>query len=236
MEVCVDSLSSAIAAAEGGATRIELCSALLEDGLTPSVGLFEVVKSVIKIPIFVMIRPKMLNIYNYSEKEVEEMEYDIKMFKSKKADGFVLGALTSEGLVDENVCKRLLLITAPLPVTFHRAFDLTTDPFYSMEKIISLGFERILTSGQKKTALEGVNLITELIKHSNGRIIIMPGVGICVKNLKVILEKTGAIEFHASAKTQVILKTPNLGEETKVFVTSKVHVKEMVDIYQNYST
>lgn len=234
MEVCVDSIASALEAADGGASRLELCSALLEDGLTPSIGLFEVVKSLVSIPVFVMIRPKLINNYIYSDNEILEMETDIKMFKSKGADGFAFGALTSKGCVDENVCQRLLAVSAPLPTTFHRAFDLTINPFESLETIIQLGFKRILTSGQESNVLEGVDLVRDLVEHSAGRIIIMPGAGISEQNLSYILETTSANEFHSSAKKIVTLpKFKNSDEPYKIFITCKKRVQIMVDISKN---
>ncbi|CAI5654082.1 unnamed protein product [Oreochromis niloticus] len=192
MEVCVDSVESAVNAERGGAGRLELCSSLLEGGLTPSLGLLHVVKQYVKIPIYVMIRPRGGD-FLYSDLEVEVMRKDIELMKSQGADGLVLGALTEDGRVDAELCMELLAAARPLPVTFHRAV--------ALEALISLGFERVLTSGCDSSALEGLPLIKRLVDQAKGRIIIMPGGGITERNLQRILEGSGAQEFHCSARS-----------------------------------
>ncbi|XP_074089277.1 copper homeostasis protein cutC homolog isoform X2 [Macrotis lagotis] len=152
MEVCVDSVESAINAERGGAGRIELCSDLLEGGTTPSMGVLQVVKQCVQIPVFVMIRPR--------------------------------GA----------ACR-------PLPVTFHRAFDMVQDPAMALETLLTLGFERVLTSGCDSSALEGLPLIRQLVEQAKGKIVVMPGGGITERNLQRILEGSGAKEFHCSARS-----------------------------------
>ncbi|CAI5654083.1 copper homeostasis protein cutC homolog isoform X2 [Oreochromis aureus] len=191
MEVCVDSVESAVNAERGGAGRLELCSSLLEGGLTPSLGLLHVVKQYVKIPIYVMIRPRGGD-FLYSDLEVEVMRKDIELMKSQGADGLVLGALTEDGRVDAELCMELLAAARPLPVTFHRV---------ALEALISLGFERVLTSGCDSSALEGLPLIKRLVDQAKGRIIIMPGGGITERNLQRILEGSGAQEFHCSARS-----------------------------------
>ncbi|KAL3972082.1 interferon, gamma-inducible protein 30 [Sarotherodon galilaeus] len=200
MEVCVDSVESAVNAERGGAGRLELCSSLLEGGLTPSLGLLHVVKQYVKIPIYVMIRPRGGD-FLYSDLEVEVMRKDIELMKSQGADGLVLGALTEDGRVDAELCMELLAAARPLPVTFHRAFDMVHDPAVALEALISLGFERVLTSGCDSSALEGLPLIKRLVDQAKGRIIIMPGGGITERNLQRILEGSGAQEFHCSARS-----------------------------------
>ncbi|XP_063348152.1 copper homeostasis protein cutC homolog isoform X1 [Pelmatolapia mariae] len=210
MEVCVDSVESAVNAERGGAGRLELCSSLLEGGLTPSLacsdaasakrGLLHVVKQYVKIPIYVMIRPRGGD-FLYSDLEVEVMRKDIELMKSQGADGLVLGALTEDGRVDAELCMELLAAARPLPVTFHRAFDMVHDPAVALEVLISLGFERVLTSGCDSSALEGLPLIKRLVDQAKGRIIIMPGGGITERNLQRILEGSGAQEFHCSARS-----------------------------------
>ncbi|KAF4532557.1 hypothetical protein B566_EDAN008481 [Ephemera danica] len=174
MEVCVESIESARNAVAGGAIRIELCSALSEGGLTPSVGLFKAMKSVINIPIFVMIRPRSGH-FTYNAEDLAAVKYDAEIFLEAGADGFVFGALTKDGCVDIPACQELLEIVADKPVTFHRAFDWTSNPYDAMEQIITLGFQRILTSGQQDTALNGLSLISDLVEKAENRIIIMPG-------------------------------------------------------------
>uniref|UniRef100_A0A8C4GMW5 Copper homeostasis protein cutC homolog n=1 Tax=Dicentrarchus labrax TaxID=13489 RepID=A0A8C4GMW5_DICLA len=192
MEVCVDSVESAVNAERGGAGRLELCSSLLEGGLTPSLGLLQVVKQYVKIPIYAMIRPRGGD-FLYSDQEVEVMRKDIELMKSHGADGLVLGALTEDGRVDAELCMELLAAARPLPVTFHRAV--------ALETLVSLGFQRVLTSGCDSTALEGLPLIKRLIDQAKGRISIMPGGGITERNLQRILEGSGAQEFHCSARS-----------------------------------
>lgn len=200
MEVCVDSVESAVNAERGGAGRLELCSSLLEGGLTPSLGVLHVVKQYVKIPIYVMIRPRGGD-FLYSDLEVDVMRKDIELMKSQGADGLVLGALTEDGRVDAELCMELLAAARPLPVTFHRAFDMVHDPAVALEALISLGFERVLTSGCDSSALEGLPLIKRLVDQAKGRIIIMPGGGITERNLQRILEGSGAQEFHCSARS-----------------------------------
>lgn len=223
MEVCVDNLESAINAESGGAMRIELCLALSEGGLTPTVGLLKAVKRKVKIPIFVMIRPRGGD-FVYSNDEVEIMMEDINILKDNGADGFVTGILTSSGKVDVKNCIKLLKLTEGLPVTFHRAFDKVNSPQESLEEIIALGFQRILTSGLQSSASQGIPLIKELIETAKDRIIIMPGAGVKRDNVSQILKETGAKEFHGSAKVH---------KGSNYYVTEANIVREMLTIYQS---
>lgn len=200
MEVCVDSVESAVNAERGGAGRLELCSSLMEGGLTLSIGLLQVVKQSVSVPVYVMVRPRGGD-FLYSEQEVEVMRRDIQLMKSHGADGLVLGALTEDGRVDAELCLELLALSRPLPVTFHRAFDMVQDPEASLETLVSLGFHRLLTSGCDCSALEGLPVIKRLVKQAKGRISIMPGGGITERNLQRILEGSGAQEFHCSARS-----------------------------------
>ncbi|XP_054266713.1 copper homeostasis protein cutC homolog [Macrosteles quadrilineatus] len=241
MEVCVDCVTSAVNAEAGGASRLELCSALSEGGLTPSEGFLRVVKSLVSIPVFVMIRPRRGLDFVYSKDEVRIMEFDIKRLKDSGADGFVFGALTPDRKVDKEVCSSLLQAASPLPCTFHRAFDIVKNPLEELETVISLGFKRILTSGLKQNAYEGVSVIKDLIKRSQGLISVMPGAGIAEKNLEVILKETGAKEFHASARKPINAINSCNDEDLNVsmgssdsdfslLVTDSNLVKEMVKI------
>ncbi|XP_043111759.1 copper homeostasis protein cutC homolog [Puntigrus tetrazona] len=200
MEVCVDSVESAISAERGGAARVELCCSLLEGGLTPSSGLLQVVKENVRIPVYAMIRPRAGD-FLYSDWEVEVMKRDIEQMKIHRADGLVFGALTEDGRVDTELCMELLAASRPLPVTFHRAFDMVHDPAVALEALISLGFERILTSGCDSSALEGLPVIKRLVEQAKGRIVITPGGGITERNLQRILEASGSQEFHCSARS-----------------------------------
>ncbi|XP_041065454.1 copper homeostasis protein cutC homolog isoform X1 [Carcharodon carcharias] len=200
MEVCVDSVESAINAQRGGASRIELCSGLMEGGITPSIGLLQVVKQYVRIPVFAMIRPRGGD-FLYSDSEIEIMKADIKMAKANGADGTVFGVLTEDGRVNAEVCMDLIAESRPLSVTFHRAFDMVHDPMTALECLISLGFERVLTSGCDSTALEGLPTIKCLVEQAKQRIIVVPGGGITERNVQRILEGSGAQEFHCSARS-----------------------------------
>uniref|UniRef100_A0A8D2LB59 Copper homeostasis protein cutC homolog n=1 Tax=Varanus komodoensis TaxID=61221 RepID=A0A8D2LB59_VARKO len=188
MEVCVDSVESAVNAERGGAGRLELCANLMEGGTTPSIGLLQVVKQCIQVPVFMMIRPRGGD-FLYSDREVEVMKADIRLAKQHGADGLVFGALTEDGRVDTELCAALL------------AFDMIYDPLAALETLISMGFERVLTSGCDSSALEGLPLIKRLIDQAKGRIVVVPGGGITERNLQRILEGSGASEFHCSARS-----------------------------------
>jgi len=236
MEVCVDSVESAVNACKGGASRLELCTALSEGGLTPTPGMLRIIKSLVTIPVFVMLRPRGGDDFVYSRYEVEVMMNDAVVLKEWGADGFVFGALTASGEIDKSVCREIMDVVSPLPATFHRAFDVCRNTTMALSTIIELGFSRILTSGQELTAGKGIPVIKKLISNADGRIIIMPGAGITRANIGEILRQTGAREFHASAK---VLKTCSgspgkcimgLRSEENTFVTSEELVREMVTI------
>lgn len=202
IEICAGSVESAIAAKKGGAQRIELCSALSEGGITPSQAMIEYVKRNLKIETFVLIRPRTGD-FSYSRAEFEVMKSDIFSAKAKGADGIVTGMLNTDGTIDTCRMKEIMDLARPLPVTFHRAFDLTRDPDKASEDIIKLGCKRILTSGQAQNALLGADLIARLVKIADNRISIMPGGGINAGNLQHIFDITGATEYHLSATTLV---------------------------------
>ncbi|XP_071419952.1 copper homeostasis protein cutC homolog isoform X1 [Pithys albifrons albifrons] len=159
-----------------------------------------VVKQCVRVPVFVMIRPRGGD-FLYSDREVEVMKADIRLAKLHGADGLVFGALTEDGRIDTELCTALLAVCRPLPVTFHRAFDMVHDPLVALETLISLGFERVLTSGCDSSALEGLSLIKRLAEQAKGRIVVMPGGGITERNLQRILEGSTASEFHCSARS-----------------------------------
>lgn len=199
MEICIDSPESARNAIEGGAARLEACSALSEGGLTPTVGLIKQIRSYSNIPIFAMLRVRKGG-FAYSREEMDTMLHDLQALKEQNVNGFVFGALTQNGEIASDLCQEILLAANPLPVTFHRAFDEVIDPISSLELLIQLGFQRILTSGQKDTAEEGLDMIMELVQKARNRIIIIPGSGITKENILKIKLRSGAKEFHASAK------------------------------------
>jgi len=198
LEVCVDSIESALAAAAGGADRIELCQSLGEGGLTPSAGLLKAVRQRVKIPLAVMIRPRGAD-FCYSEAEFEIMQHDLLFAKQSGADFIVLGLLTPDGAVDKLRTGELMTLAQPLPVTFHRAFDMVQDVEKALEDLIQLGVARVLTSGLERTVMEGLDLISALVRQAGSRISIVPGGGITEQNLVKILSATGVREFHVSA-------------------------------------
>jgi copper homeostasis protein len=202
LEVCVDSVESAIAAEHGGATRVELCSDLLEGGITSGAGLIACVRRNISIGLFVMIRPRGGD-FCYSNLEFEVMMEEIAHARRLRADGIVLGLLNEESRVDVERTRKLVAAAAPLPVTFHRAIDMTSDLQAALEDVISTGATRILTSGGASSAANGSAAIARMVHASKGRIAIMPGAGITPANIAAIAHQTGVTEFHSSARTAV---------------------------------
>ena len=200
LEVCCGNLESVKAAVEGGAQRVELCSRLDLDGLTPEwEDLREARRLFPNLKIHVLIRPREGD-FCYSAEEVAQMEADIETALDLGADGLVLGALNEKGDVDKDVMQELLSVVPDGPaLTFHRAFDVCRWPFDAMETIEQLGFHRILTSGQAPSAQEGTDMLREL--QSRTHLIILPGGGINASNARRILELTGCTELHASAST-----------------------------------
>jgi copper homeostasis protein len=202
VEVCVDSVEGARVAAEAGADRIELCGALAEGGLTPSAGLLHTVLATTCIDTRVLIRPRGGD-FVYDESEVQVMLRDIAVAAEAGAQGVVIGALNPDGDVDTVVMRRLVAGAAGLPVTVHRAFDLARQPHEALEAAIELGAERLLTSGQAPSALEGADLIAELVQAAGDRLVIMPGGGINDRTVARVLELTGVHEVHTSAGATV---------------------------------
>ncbi|MCU0372241.1 MAG: copper homeostasis protein CutC [Ignavibacteria bacterium] len=199
IEICVTNAESAIKAQKAGAGRIELCGNLLQGGITPGISAVEVIRKNLGIDMNVMVRPREGD-FLYSDIDFDIMLRDIRYFKKAGADGIVTGILKKDGSVDTGRCRELVKISKPMSATFHRAFDMTPDPYDALEKIIDCGFDRILTSGGKKSAWDGRKLIKELVQKAGNRIIIMPGAGINDKNAVDIIDYTGAKEIHLSAK------------------------------------
>lgn len=203
LENCSNSIQSSIEAQKGGAIRVELCDNLAEGGTTPSLSQIQLTRENIDIQLNVIIRPRGGD-FLYSDLEFESMKQDIHHCGKSKCDGVVIGILNADGTVDIERNKILVNIAREynMSVTFHRAFDRCADLFKSLEDIINLGCDRILTSGGRKTALEGKEVIKKLINQANGRIIIMPGSGINENNIAELVEATGLIEFHGSFRSR----------------------------------
>lgn len=203
LEICANSATSCIEAQQGGASRVELCAGIPEGGTTPSYGEIRTAREKCTIDINVIIRPRGGD-FLYSEAEIQSMLYDIEMAKLLKVHGVVFGCLTPDGDIDTTLLNRLVAAAKPeLSVTFHRAFDVCRDPFAALEQIIAAGCDRILTSGQQSNAVKGIPLIAELVMRAAGRIIIMPGCGVRENNIAEIEARTGAREFHTSARSIV---------------------------------
>lgn len=203
LEICANSATSCIEAQQGGASRVELCAGIPEGGTTPSYGEIRTAREKCSIDINVIIRPRGGD-FLYSETEIQSMLYDIEMAKQLKVHGVVFGCLTPDGDIDTTLLNRLVAAAKPeLSVTFHRAFDVCRDPFAALEQIIAAGCDRILTSGQQSNAVKGIPLIAELVTRAAGRIIIMPGCGVRENNIAEIEARTGAREFHTSARSIV---------------------------------
>lgn len=196
VEICVDSVNSAIAAERGGAQRIELCSDLLEGGITPSAGLIELVRAKVSIGLQVMIRPRGGD-FCYDDDEFEIMQRDIGLAKKLGADGVVFGMLDADGRPDKTRCQKLVNLARPMDVTFHRAFDMSANLMRALEDACSMGADRILTSGAEQTALQGVSVIAQLVEAAHDRIAIMAGSGIKPENARRIFEESGVREIHA---------------------------------------
>jgi copper homeostasis protein len=202
IEVCVDSVASACAAERGGAGRIELCSGLVEGGVTPSTGLIELVRKNVEIGLHVMIRPRGGD-FCYDDEEFEVMRRDIVNAKQSSADAVVFGLLDVDGRVDVDRTRRLIELARPLSVTVHRAFDMSADLFRALEDICAAGADRILTSGGQQTSVLGREMITRLVAEANGRITIMPGSGINEHNAASLIQETGAREIHVGLRSSV---------------------------------
>lgn len=199
LEICVYSFESAMNAQLSGADRVELCAGLPEGGTTPSYGMIRKVCSELTIPVHVIIRPRGGD-FCYSSEEVDIMCEDIVCARELGASGVVFGALDQHGGIDIAAMERLMTASQGMSVTFHRAFDMCSDPYRTLEEIISLGCDRILTSGQANKAILGVNLLSQLVKEAGERIIIMPGCGINPENISDIVHATNATEYHFSAR------------------------------------
>lgn len=199
LEICAGDIESVYAASAGGADRVELCSALSEGGVTPSVGFIRQALRVPGLKVHVLIRPRGGD-FIYTIEEVDVMVEDIRVCREVGAHGVVIGALTPDGDIDLPVCRRMMEAAAGMSVTFHRAFDLCRNTDEALDSIIELGCDRLLTSGQAATALEGTPSLKHLTDRAAGRLIILAGGGVSPENAIEILKKSGTNEIHASAR------------------------------------
>ncbi len=199
LEICVDSIESALNAQEAGAHRVELCNNLSEGGTTPGIGTISSARNNLTIGLHVLIRPRSGD-FLYSDVEYDIMRRDIDACGEIGVDGIVLGILEKSGDIDIERTANLIESARPMSVTFHRAYDMCNDPFISLEDLIACGVGRILTSGQKNKVEDGIELISKLIEKAGERIIIMPGSGINLSNIDHIARTTGAREFHLTGR------------------------------------
>ena len=230
LEICANSLQSALNAQLAGADRIELCSELSVGGVTPSLGLLKSVKEKITIPVHVLIRPRSGN-FNYSDEEFEQMKLDIQLCKDLGFAGIVSGVLHEDERIDMERTAALIEISNPLSFTFHRAFDCVPNPEKALEKLIQLKVDRILTSGQKDKAIEGLELLKRLKSKAKDKLIILPGSGIRPKNAEVFKE-SGFEEIHTSASVSVEGKSPFF-DNTEQTVSDPETISEIISIIRN---
>ncbi|QCR25123.1 copper homeostasis protein CutC [Pontibacter sp. SGAir0037] len=202
VEICVDSVESCIAAQAGGATRVELCANLFEGGTTPSAGIIREARKNISIGLHVILRPRGGD-FCYSDSEFESICYDLQLAKDLGADGVVIGVLQPDGHIDKKRMARLVELARPMKVTLHRAFDMTPNPLQALEDSIALGIDLILTSGQERSAVEGIPLLKQLVQVAQGRIRIMAGGGVSERNVRRILQETGVQDVHLSGRRRV---------------------------------
>lgn len=199
-EVCIDSVRQARVAHEAGADRLELCSGLLEGGVTPSLSLVREVVAATPLPVMCMVRPRGGN-FQMTETELRVMEADIGLMQDAGASGVVFGVLNEKFEVDEEACRRLLVAARPLSVTFHRAIDVVADVDRAMQRLVDFEFDRVLTSGQAVTACAGVEVISWIQERFGKDIVVMPGAGVNPMNARQIIDETGVKEIHGSASS-----------------------------------
>lgn len=237
VEVCVDSLDSALAAQAAGADRVELCADLLEGGTTPSAGLIIEIRRRLSMKLHVMIRPRGGD-FCYTDDEFRIMELEIAAAKGFGADGVVLGILTAEGLIDESRMRTLAEQARPMKVTCHRAIDMSRDLRKSLETLIHIGADYVLTSGGRQTAPEGAAAIARLVRATSGRISVMAGSGINERNVRRVIAETGVSDIHVSLNDAVAspmkYRNPKIsmgkvkGREYARFATSQARLEALI--------
>lgn len=225
IEVCANSVNSVLAAREAGADRVELCAGMPEGGTTPSYGCIMEACAVEGIQVNVIVRPRGGD-FLYDAVEKKEMLRDIRMIRESGAQGVVCGMLRADGSIDEEFLRQCIQEAAPLPVTFHRAFDRCADPMEALSVLEDCGVTRLLTSGQRSDALQGTDLIARLVQASQN-IIVMPGCGILSENIALIAQKTGAREFHLSGRvrreSRMVFRHPEFEREETLRIDGYAH-------------
>lgn len=229
LEICIDSLESFDNAVRGGADRVEICSALFADGLSPDLGLVSYACNNEKIEKFVMLRPRDGD-FTYDDKEIKQIKQAIKSYKKYPIDGFVFGAIKEDGSLDLDLLREVVDLAKPYPIVLHRAFDYSKDGSQVIDQLIDMGIIRILSSGKMSTASEGIELLSRIQEEYGDKIEIMAGSGVDASNIKDIYEKTKISNFHMSGrvkKENKITYKSDLELPTKgKFITSYKRVKE----------
>lgn len=243
LEVCTDSVESAVIAAQAGADRLELCSNLVIGGTTPTQALFSQVRKKCDLRIHVLIRPRFGD-FCYTEDEFAIILEEIKAFRSLGADGIVIGALTPDGEPDCKEMEKMKKCAGDMWVTLHRAFDMCRDPYVALEQAYQLGINSILTSGQADSCMEGAECIRSLVRQSAGKIEIMAGGGVNAEVIRKMHEITGASAYHMSGKT--VLDSPmryrranvHMGlpgiSEYDIWRTDAGKIKEAADMLRSF--
>lgn len=230
LEICANSYQSAINAQNAGADRIELCSELSVGGITPSYGLLKKVSEDITIPVYVLIRPRSGDFY-YTDEEFLQMKANIEFCKKLGFQGIVSGVLNDDSSIDVKRTQELIVLSKPLSFTFHRAFDCVIDPLKSLETLMNLGVDRILTSGQKNKALDGLGLLKQLKDIAKDKLIILPGSGINIENI-CLFKQTGFTEIHTSASKN-LKKNAVFFDDTNQTISDISTIKEILNQTKN---
>jgi copper homeostasis protein len=231
IEIATSDFLTTQAAVEGGADRIELCANLAEGGTTPSYGHIKKCREAFGVLVYPIIRPRGGD-FLYNAEEFDIMLQDVKLCKQLGCDGVVIGLLNKDGTIDRKRTSLLVEAAYPLGITFHRAFDRCRDPFEAMEQLIEIGCERILTSGQKPLATDAVEVIAQLNKAADERIIIMPGSGVRKENIMTLAEQTGCVEFHSSLrgklKSEMEFVHPSFAASEDSYMNNSIDVNEVI--------
>ena len=232
LEVIAFTIESCSIIQRAGAHRIELCDNPSEGGTTPSFGFLKKARELVTVELYPMIRPRGGD-FLYTDDEFEIMKQDLKICKELGCDGVVIGLLNADGTIDKKRTSHLIELAYPVGVTFHRAFDRTRDGLEAMETLIAIGCERILTSGLKPNITEGADMLTQLVKAADDRIIIMPGSGVRSNTIAELAKQTGAVEFHTSAKTNIssVMQYNNadMKEEVTSVITDEDEIKKTLE-------
>ncbi len=233
IEIATSDFETTKSAVAGGADRIELCANLAEGGTTPSFGTIKKCRETFDVQLFPIIRTRGGD-FLYTDEEFDIMCTDVALCKELCCDGVVIGLLNSDGTADIKRTAVLVNLAYPMEVTFHRAFDRCADPFKTLEQLIEIGCQRILTSGQQPAAPEGVELIAELNRIADERIIIMPGSGVRKENIKMLAEKTGCTEFHSSLRGKVVSKMqfihPAFANSAESYTNNQIDTEEVLNL------